>query len=265
MRILHISDTHVGPRSSFNQLSLFTIIKEIREEEFDVVIHTGDLTQNGTVEEYEKAMNIFSSVKTPVVFMPGNHDSRAGGLDLFERMVGPCNGVTDIGDAIIIHVNSAFEDGNEGRVGMIKFNMIRDALKRYSNKPIKVLAMHHHIIPVPSSGRERNILQNAGDILDLIIKDDVDLVLSGHRHYPNLYQIENTVFLNAGTSSGTKTHWGDVNSRNIIEFNGNEQRIITRRIGRQDETQVLPRKDKRIYSHFGKRILRAIHMSNTHV
>jgi predicted phosphodiesterase len=265
MRILHISDTHVGHPNYFNELALYTIIKEIKEGNFDAVIHTGDVTQNGTVEEYRKAKDIFSNVKTPVIFMPGNHDARAGGLELFERFIGPLNGVTEIGDAVIIHVNSAFEDGNEGRVGMIKFNMIRDALNRFSDKPIKMVAMHHHIIPVPKSGRERNILQNAGDILDLIIKDDVDMVLAGHRHYPNLYRIENTVFLNAGTSSGTKTHWGDVNSRNIVDFFEGEQRIVTRRVERGDEVTRLPRRDKRVYSYFGKRILRAVQMSNTHI
>lgn len=58
--------------------------------------------------------------------------------------------------------------------------------------------------------RERNVLENAGDILYMLLKADVDLVLLGHRHYPNLHQIENTVFLNAGTASSSKTRYGDV-------------------------------------------------------
>jgi putative phosphoesterase len=265
MRILHISDTHVGSAAHFNEPSLVMIIEEIMNGDFDVVIHTGDVTQTGMLKEYEKARDLFSGLETPIIFMPGNHDTRAGGLELFEEYIGPPNGVREIGDAIIIYVNSAFEDGNEGRVGMVKFNMIKDALNQYGDKRIKILAMHHHIIPVPLSGRERNILLNAGDILDLIIKGDVDLVLSGHRHYPNLYRIENTVFINAGTVSGTKTRYGDVNSRNIIEIGGEGQRIVTRRLGRRDEVATLSRKAKRVYSYFGKRVFRVVHMSNTFI
>jgi 3',5'-cyclic AMP phosphodiesterase CpdA len=166
MRILHISDTHVGSDVHFNEAALTSVLEEIRTGRFDLVVHTGDLTQDGEEAQYQKVSRLFAGLDTPVIFMPGNHDARAGGLDLFERYVGPPNGVTEIGDAVIIHVNSAFEDANEGRVGMIRFNMIREALSRYSHKKIKVVAMHHHIIPVPMSGRERNILQNAGDILD---------------------------------------------------------------------------------------------------
>jgi len=95
--------------------------------------------------------------------------------------------VREIGDAVIIHVNSAFEDSDQGRVGMVKFDMMRKALNDYSEKKIKIIALHHHTIPIPMAGRERNVLTNAGDILDLLLKEDVDLVLSGHRHYPNIY------------------------------------------------------------------------------
>jgi len=265
MRILHISDTHVGSDAHFNEPALTSVLEEIRTGRFDVVVHTGDMTQDGEEAQYQKVSRLFAGLDTPVIFMPGNHDARAGGLDLFEKYVGPPNGVTEIGDAVIIHVNSAFEDANEGRVGMIRFNMIREALSRYSHKKIKVVAMHHHIIPVPMSGRERNILQNAGDILDLIVRSDVDLVLLGHRHYPNIYHIESTVFINAGTVSGTKTRYGDVNSRNIIEIGDEGQRIITRRMGSEDEVTVLPRRHKRLYSYFGRRLFRAVHMSNTSI
>lgn len=265
MRILHISDTHVGTRAHFNESALRKVVNEIVEGNFDVVIHTGDLTQNGSEEEYKRIKKYLSRVSTPVIFVPGNHDARVGGLELFEEYIGPLNGITEIGDAVIIHVNSAVEDANEGRVGMVKFNMIRDALSRYSEKKIKILAMHHHIIPVPQSGREKNILENAGDILDLILRNDVDLVLSGHRHYPNIYQIEDTVFINAGTTSGTKVRWGDVNSRNLIEIDDTGYKITTRRIGGNDEVTRFPRKHRRLYSYFGKRIFRVVHMSNTFI
>ena len=41
-----------------------------------------------------------------------------------------------------------------------------------------IIALHHHIIPVPKTGRERNVLSDAGDILESIIEGGANLVLS---------------------------------------------------------------------------------------
>ena len=263
MRILHISDTHIGRALDFNKEVLEGILEETRKQKFDLVIHSGDVTQGGRRQEFEQARKILSRVDIPLIALAGNHDARSGGLYLFEKYIGPLNGVLEIGDAVIIHVNSAFEDSDQGRVGMVKFDIMRKALNDHSEKKIKIIVLHHHTIPIPMAGRERNVLTNAGDILDLILKEDVDLVLSGHRHYPNIYQIENTVFINAGTASATKTRYGDVNSYNIIEINESACRVRTIRLDGKIQRFSFPKRKKRIFSDFGEREFRAVHIANT--
>ncbi|MBD3414560.1 MAG: metallophosphoesterase [Candidatus Aminicenantes bacterium] len=263
MRILHISDTHIGVGSAFNSEAFEHVFKEVKDGVYDLVIHSGDITQGGRTQEFKKAREILSCTETPCIMLPGNHDARSGGLFLFEKYIGPLNGVREVGDAVIIYVNSAFEDSDQGRVGMVKFNMMRDALNKYGEKPIKILAIHHHIIPIPMAGRERNVLYNAGDILELILKEDLDLVLSGHRHYPNIYQIENTVFINAGTASATKTRYGDINSYNVIEIKDKERKVKTLRIDGKVQQYSFAKRKRRIFSDFGKREFRAIQVANT--
>jgi len=263
MRVLHLSDTHIGGASDFCREALDRTLDELQKGKYDLVIHSGDITQGGRKEEFKQAQKILSKFEIPYIVLPGNHDARSGGLSLFEKYIGPLNGAREIGDAVVIYVNSAVEDSDQGRVGMVKFNMMREALNRYSEKLFKIVAIHHHVIPIPRAGRERNVLYNAGDILDLILSGDVDLVLSGHRHYPNIYQIENTVFINAGTCSATKTRYGDINSYNIIHIDEENRNVRTVRIGGEVQEYSFPKRKKRIFSDFGDRKFRAVQIANT--
>ena len=265
MKILHISDTHIGKKEHFNINSLDIALNELKENDIDLLIHSGDITQDGKLKYYKKARGIFEEVNVPCIIVPGNHDKRSGGLSLFEKFIGPSNGVSEIGDAVVIHVDSGISDTDIGRVGMVKFDMIKDALADYSKKPIKIVVLHHHILPVPKAGRERNVLSNAGDLLDLFLKADVDLVISGHRHYPNVHRIENTVFVNAGTTSDRKTRYGDVNSYNIIQVEEDRLSIKTKRIDGSEKEKEFPRKDKRIFYDFGEKLFRLVHISNTFI
>jgi 3',5'-cyclic AMP phosphodiesterase CpdA len=59
--------------------------------------------------------------------------------------------------------------------------------------------MHHHLVPVPGTGRERNIVHDAGDLLRVLANNGVDLVLCGHKHVPNVWRLEDMLIVNAGT------------------------------------------------------------------
>ena len=265
MRLLHISDTHFGSSSHFNQDALNTLTEEVYSDRYDVMVHSGDVTQSGTPSEYQEAQRFFSDVQMPWVVTAGNHDARSGGQELFEKYMGQPQGVKTIGDAVLIYVNSAAPDKNEGRLGQVKFNMIREALQEHHNRPVKIMVFHHHIIPIPRAGRERNVLANAGDLLELFLRFDVDLILSGHRHYPNVYQVENTVIVNAGTASGAKTRFGDVNSYNVVDISPEEMVIQTRRLDGRTEERRFGRTRKRIFCDFGQRQTRIAHVSNSFI
>ncbi|MFO7991547.1 MAG: metallophosphoesterase [Thermoplasmata archaeon] len=263
MKIIHISDTHIDGGSEFNREVLEKVLKEINSGKYDLLIHSGDVTQCGRLSEYQEAQNFFQKLEIPYVVVPGNHDARNGGIHLFEDYIGPSTGFNEFGDAVVIYVNSAIADSNNGRVGMVKFDFLEEALNEFNDKPIKVVVIHHHTLPIPMAGRERNILSNAGDLLDLFIKSDVDLVISGHRHYPNVYRVEDTVVINAGTVSSTKTRYGDLNSYNIIDIDEREKSVTTRRVDGREKRFDFPQKTKRVFSHFGKRECRIAHVSNT--
>lgn len=265
MKILHISDTHIGDESHFDKDALEKGLKKSQNDDFDLLIHSGDVTQDGKLEYYREARNFFDRVDIPYVVIPGNHDKRSGGISLFEEYLGETYGVKEIEEAVVIHIDSAVPDTDVGRVGMVKFDLMKEALNEHNKKDIKIVAIHHHTLPIPMAGRERNVLSNAGDLLDLFLRADVDLVLSGHRHYPNVYRVENTVFVNAGTLSGKKTRHGDENSYNVIEIEKNKLSLKTKRIGNSTMHHEYPREDKRIFHDFGDKEMRIAQVSNTFI
>ena len=265
MKILHISDTHVGGSSHFNPDALAWVEEEVHSTGYDFLIHTGDVTQEGKSEQYLEAREFLEGVRVPRIVIPGNHDVRSGGIALFEKHVGQRNGVEVFGDAVVIYVDSAVADSNDGRVGMIKYNMIREALHEYHHMPVKIVVIHHHTIPTPRAGRERNVLSNAGDLLDMFLRFDVDLVLSGHRHYPNVYGVENSVFVNAGPVSCRKTRYGDANSYNVIEIDDEEISVETRRMEGTSAVQSFNRARDRVFDDFGRKQGRIVQMSNSFI
>jgi len=265
MKIFHISDSHMSASSHFNQEAFDKAYQDYKEDQYDLFIHSGDITQGGQRSEYEKAVQEFDEKGWPDIVIPGNHDKRSGGISLYRKYIGQTSGVKTFDDSVVIYVDSGVADDNDGRVGTVKFNMIKDALNKYQMKDLKILVLHHHVVPIPMTGRERNVLANAGDLLDMILRFDVDLVLMGHKHFPNVYRVENTVFVNAGTVSDKKTRHGDVNSYNIISI---DEDNINVRIKRTDDSQVdksFSRREKHIFNNFGDKKCRIIQMSNSFI
>lgn len=89
-----------------------------------------------------------------------------------------------------------------------------------------MIALHHHLIPIPKTGRERNVLTDAGDILKSVIEGNADLVLSGHKHVPHAWQLENTAFVTAGTVSSLKLRGKDICSFNTINIKEDNVEIV---------------------------------------
>src|SRR5439155_24775729 len=44
---------------------------------------------------------------------------------------------------------------------------------------LNVFVLHHHLLPIPGTGRERNVVYDAGDAIECLQRAGVHLVLSG--------------------------------------------------------------------------------------
>ena len=57
----------------------------------------------------------------------------------------------------------------------------------------RLLDAHPDVVDAPGTGRERNIVLDAADVLLMLTDLDTDLVLSGHKHVPFFWGVTKTV------------------------------------------------------------------------
>nr|WP_201448494.1 metallophosphoesterase family protein [Candidatus Nitrosocosmicus sp. SS] len=245
MRIIQISDLHIG--GLFKQDSFDTLVDEVNNDlKPDVLIISGDLTDEGVYFQYEKAKKELSRFlsKNMIVF-PGNHDYRHTGYLLFPQFF------PDIGKSIdskvhtyrhpenlnlkilITTVGTAVADRDEGEVGESQNLWLNRVLKE-DNKvddrsipegssskknTVKIVAMHHHLIAIPDTGYTNIVgISDAGDVLRTCLANNVDLIICGHKHRPWLWDFGQMKIAYAGTACSWRYRGVFEDTYNIIDI-----------------------------------------------
>jgi 3',5'-cyclic AMP phosphodiesterase CpdA len=223
--IAHISDPHVGsPYFIPNMMN--RVIVELNELAPDAVINSGDLTNEGYRQEYRNWIAYAERVRSVMHTVPGNHDARNVGYLHFEELVGPRHWTVDVQGVRIVGVDSSEPDLNEGQVGRQRYGWIREQFDVPAE--LKVFVLHHHLIPVPGTGRERNIVMDAGDLIEVLIGARVNIVLAGHKHVPYVWRLENLYIANAGTVASLRLRGYTKPCYNVLDFEGDEVKITRR-------------------------------------
>ena len=96
---------------------------------------------------------------------------------------------------------------------------LENTLKKYKDR-VKIVAIHHHVIPVPDTGADQITIIDAGDVLSSLTRSKVDLVLCGHRHRPWKWRVDDISVVHAGSVSCEKLRGFFCNSYNVIEVKG---------------------------------------------
>jgi 3',5'-cyclic-AMP phosphodiesterase len=225
-RIAQFSDLHCG-ETYFEASLLERAIGEINEFEPDVVVCSGDLTTFGFRHEYLTAREYLDRIDCDaVVVVPGNHDSRNVGYVHFEEMFGERNSVLRKGPVAIVAVDSSEPDLDHGQIGRGRYRWIEEQFAEPAQ--IKIFVLHHHLLPVPGTGRERNIVYDAGDAIECLQRSGVRLVLSGHKHVPYVWRLEDMYVANAGTVSSLRVRGYTKPCYNVLEFDEGEVKIHRR-------------------------------------
>ncbi|MBI3841929.1 MAG: metallophosphoesterase [Thaumarchaeota archaeon] len=229
MKIVQISDIHVG--SQFREEVFDQVIDEVNIIHPSAIIVTGDLTNEGLMQEYEKCKAKIAKFKTEkIIAISGNHDYRNTGYLLFKKFF-PFESVNQLGSNVVLAtLGTARPDRDEGEVGYRQNLWLERTMKKYPKK-IKILAMHHHLVGIPDSGTDRVTVIDAGDVLRTAISSNVNLVLCGHKHRPWIWNFGNLLVVNAGTASSERMRGFFENTYNIITIDKNKIRVDLKIVG----------------------------------
>ena len=234
LTIAQFSDIHCG-HVMFDADLMEAAIDEIAELAPDLVVMAGDLTSEGYAPQFRQAKRYLDRLDgLEMVVIPGNHDLMNVGFLHFRDAFGKSDRVMRIPFATtegqpqryatVVAVNSSKPDLADGEIGHIRYDWIRQSYEWPDD--YRVFVLHHHLVSVPGTGRERNIVWDAGDVLALLTELKVDLVLSGHKHVPNVWQFGEMLLVNSGTCSSHRVRGYTRPSYNVIEISDERVRIV---------------------------------------
>src|SRR5438128_3682345 len=217
--IAQISDLHCGGPHFLPNL-LERAINEVNDLKPEIVVVSGDLTTFGFKEEYELAKSDLDRIECEsFVVSPGNHASRNVGYVHFEELFGERNSVLRVGGVTVVAVDSTEPDLDHGQIGRGRYRWIEEEFAAEPSE-FRIFVLHHHLLPVPGTGRERNVVYDAGDAIECLQRAGVHLVLSGHKHVPYAWRLEDLFVVNAGTVSSQRLRGNTRPCYNVIEVDG---------------------------------------------
>lgn len=151
----------------------------------DVVVHTGDVADEGEPGAYHAAAAALAAATRRVLLVPGNHDDRAA---MREHLLGepasaePIDAVHDIGGLRLVLLDTSIPGRVEGGLDDSQLDRLRSVLADPAEHGT-VLALHHPPVPVEVTGLQRLHLTGQDRLADVVAGTDVRAVLGGHLHY----------------------------------------------------------------------------------
>ncbi len=229
MLLVQLSDLHIG--SQFKPKTFAKVVREVNDLKPDAIIITGDLTNEGLINEYKECNKLVSKLKTKkIITISGNHDYRNTGYLAFKKFF-PFKTINELGsDVVLVTLGTARPDRNEGEVGYRQNLWLERTMIKYKDK-VKILAMHHHLVGIPDTGSDRVTAIDAGDVLRTILQTNVDIVLCGHKHRPWVWNFGNLQIVNAGTVSSERVRGLFENTYNIITIKGKKVAVDLKIVG----------------------------------
>ena len=251
-RILHVSDLHFGRPAVPLQIDAIEAL--IRDEQFDVVAISGDVTQRARSGEFQRAQAFLRDAKraSETIVVPGNHDvawwnapmgfGNAGALyaDYRAFIDTDIEPVLDVPGMRLAGLNTSHGITRRtltwnmrdlsviGDVTRSQLERLRVRMDAVPVETARVVVMHHN--PVRGELSQRHGLKHTRKVLGAFAEMGVDLILCGHDHQEAIHFVEHTrkgtVISTAGTIS-SRSRGGRPSSVNCIDITDGEIHIVT--------------------------------------
>lgn len=190
LRIIQLSDTHLyaNPHRSLlgvkTKESFQAVLELLRnqKEKIDLIVHSGDISQDFSHESYQQLADMLSELNVPVHCVPGNHDDPKIMAQVFPRGMVSMQKNVLLRNWQFILLNSNKPGSVEGYLDASELKFMQDCLAAYPDHK-SIVIFHHHPMPVGVKWLDNLGLSNAKEFWDTIGKfKNAHTVLFGHVH-----------------------------------------------------------------------------------
>ena len=191
VRLVQITDTHLCAEKGGTLLcmdtdhSLQAVIDLVEKERdgVDVLLATGDLSDNGAPQAYARLVEYFERFSCNKYWLPGNHDSS-------EAMSRECGGSSRMVREIragawqVILLDSQIPGEVGGHLGESELACLDSALTAATEEGLhSLVVLHHHPVPMGSAWLDEQIVSDADAFFEVIGRYScVKSILWGHVH-----------------------------------------------------------------------------------
>lgn len=205
--IVQLTDSHIFADAQQRLLgvdtlaSLNAVIDQVQLEcpNMDLVLATGDITQDAAAQSYRNFIEAVSRIPAPCHWIPGNHDDAVLMAEL-GRAHDLNRAWVDIGAWRVVLLDSSVPGKVHGMLDQRQLLQLDEALASAGSRHVLV-CLHHHPVPIGSDWMEPLGLQNADQLMSRLEADHrVRAVLWGHIHQ-QLEQQHGTIRLLASPST----------------------------------------------------------------
>ncbi|WP_372618492.1 metallophosphoesterase family protein [Falsiroseomonas sp.] len=194
--IAHLSDLHFGAEIPEVVAAL---AEDVAAAKPNLVAVSGDLTQRARLREYRAAIEFLRGLPAPVLAVPGNHDVPffdpvmrfADPWRRWRRLVAPeTEPVWTDAEVAVVGLNTARRGGfdlewEQGRVGRTRLARLEAKLAALPKGLFRIVVAHHPFT-APAASPAASLVGGAVRALQAFVRHDVQMVLSGHLHLPDI-------------------------------------------------------------------------------
>ena len=188
--ILQITDLHIMPGLDDTFLGIntehyFHAVLDLDfagQQHFDLILVTGDLTQDPCPASYQRILQRLEATNTPCICLPGNHDDYELMQQIFNSDKVSCRKQNFLENWQLICLNSQIPGSPAGGLSKQELLFLEDCLINNPNHHA-LIAVHHHCLETKSPWMDAMILENSGELLALANQfPQAKAITTGHIH-----------------------------------------------------------------------------------
>lgn len=187
--LVQLSDSHLFAEADGALLgmttrdSLTAVVDRVLAEQpqIDLVLATGDLSQDGTVESYQAFRQASERLDAPKRWLPGNHDELRE-MAIAAQQSDVLDPVIDIGNWRVTMLDSAVPGSVPGYLEDKQLQLLAQALSEAPQRH-HLICLHHHPVPIGAAWMEPIGLRNPDALFSVLERfPQARALLWGHVH-----------------------------------------------------------------------------------